>query len=214
MLKRLGHQVVSVAENGRELVEHCRQQRPDLVITDIKMPEMDGIEASQEICRERPVPIILVSAFQDGKLIERAEADSVLAYLVKPIGPDDLVPAIAIARRRFEELTGLRKESADLRQALTDRKVIEQAKGVLMKVAGLDEPTAFRRLQGTGRRQESETHRSRRVDHRAAKSAATRIGLVLVDVSRISLPSTAAGRRLRDSLRNLIPRAEGRVKVK
>ncbi len=91
--------------------------------------------------------MILVSAYQDGKLIERAEADSVLAYLVKPIGPDDLVPAIAIAVRRFEELQTLRKESADLRQALSDRKVIEQAKGVLMKVAGLDEPTAFRRLQ-------------------------------------------------------------------
>ena len=147
MLKRLGHQVVSVAENGRELVEHCREQRPDLVITDIKMPEMDGIDAAQEICRERPVPVILVSAHQDGKLIERAEADSVLAYLVKPIGPDDLVPAIAIAVRRFEELQALRKESADLRQALSDRKVIEQAKGVLMKVAGIDEPTAFRRLQ-------------------------------------------------------------------
>ncbi len=111
------------------------------------MPQMDGIEASQEICRERQVSVILVSAYQDGKLIERAEADSVLAYLVKPIGPDDLVPAIAIAVRRFEELQTLRKELADLRQALCDRKVIEQAKGVLMKVAGLDEPTAFRRLQ-------------------------------------------------------------------
>ena len=146
MLKRLGHQVVSVAENGRELVEHCREQRPDLVITDIKMPEMDGIEAAQKICGERQIPVILVSAYQDGK-DRPAENDSVLAYLVKPIGPDDLVPAIAIAVRRFEELQTLRKESADLRQALCDRKVIEQAKGVLMKVAGLDEPTAFRRLQ-------------------------------------------------------------------
>jgi response regulator NasT len=147
MLKRLGHQVVSVAENGRELVEHCHEQRPDLIITDIKMPDMDGIEAAQEICRERPVPIILISAFQDAALIERAEANSVLAYLVKPIGPDDLAPAIAIATRRFAELQALRKESADLRQALSDRRVIELAKGVLMKVAGLDEPTAFRRLQ-------------------------------------------------------------------
>jgi response regulator NasT len=147
MLKRLGHQVVSVAETGRELVKHCREQKPDLIITDIKMPDMDGIEAAAEICRERPVPVILVSAFQNAALIERAEADSVLAYLVKPIGPDDLVPAIAIATRRFAELQALRKESADLRQALSDRRVIEQAKGVLMKVAGLDEPTAFRRLQ-------------------------------------------------------------------
>lgn len=147
MLKRCGHQVVSVAENGRELVEHCRGLNPDLVITDIKMPEMDGIEASREICRERPVPVILVSAHQDAKLIERAVGDSVLAYLVKPIGPDDLVPAIAIAMRRFEELQALRKEAADLRQALSDRKVIEQAKGILMRVAAIDEKTAFRRLQ-------------------------------------------------------------------
>jgi two-component system, response regulator PdtaR len=147
MLKRCGHQVVSVADNGRELVEHCRELNPDLVITDIKMPEMDGIEASREICRERPIPVILVSAHQDAKLIERAEANSVLAYLVKPIGPDDLVPAIAIAMRRFEELQALRKETADLRQALSDRKVIEQAKGILMRVAAIDEKTAFRRLQ-------------------------------------------------------------------
>jgi len=147
MLKRLGHKVVSVAENGRELVEHCREQNPDLVITDIKMPEMDGIDAATEICRERPVPVILVSAHHDAALIDRAEADSVLAYLIKPIGPDDLVPAIAIATRRFEELQALRKETTDLRQALADRKVIEQAKGILMKVAAIDEKTAFRRLQ-------------------------------------------------------------------
>ncbi len=147
MLKRLGHQVVSVAENGRELIEHCREQKPDLVITDIKMPGMDGIDAAAEICRERPVPVILVSAHHDAALIEKAEADSVLAYLVKPIGPDDLVPAIAIATRRFEELQALRKETSDLRQALADRKLIEQAKGILMKVAGVDEKTAFRRLQ-------------------------------------------------------------------
>lgn len=147
MLKRLGHRVVSIAENGRELIEHCHEQKPDLVITDIKMPEMDGIDAVTEICRERPVPVILVSAHHDAALIDRAEADSVLAYLIKPIGPDDLVPAIAIATRRFEELQALRREATDLRQALADRKQIEQAKGILMKVAGVDEKTAFRRLQ-------------------------------------------------------------------
>ncbi len=143
----LGHQVVSVAENGTELVEHCRQLNPDLVITDIKMPAMDGIEASQIICAESPRPIILVSAHHDPALIERAEADHVLAYLVKPIGKADLEPAIALAVHRFAEIQALRKEAADLRQTLSDRKIIEQAKGVLMKVAGIDERTAFRRLQ-------------------------------------------------------------------
>ncbi|HET6879739.1 MAG TPA: response regulator [Pirellulales bacterium] len=147
MLPTLGHRVVSVAENGRELVEHCRTLKPDLVITDIKMPELDGIDASNEICAERPVPVILVSAYHDPELIKRAEADHVLAYLVKPIGKAALGPAIAVAMRRFAELQELRKEAADLRQALTDRRVIEQAKGVLMKVTGVDERSAFRRLQ-------------------------------------------------------------------
>ena len=147
ILPTLGHQVVSVAETGLELAEHCRTLQPDLVITDIKMPDMDGIEAAQTICAERPVPIILISAYHDAELVERAEADHVLAYLVKPIGKAALGPAIGLAMRRFSELQELRKEAADLRQALADRHVIEQAKGVLMKVTHIDERTAFRRLQ-------------------------------------------------------------------
>ncbi|HVA51197.1 MAG TPA: response regulator [Pirellulales bacterium] len=147
MLPTLGHQVVSVAENGVELVEHCRALKPDLVISDIKMPDMDGIDASQAICADRPLPIILVSAYHDAELIKRAEADHVLAYLVKPIGKAALEPAIALAMRRFTELMELRKEAADLRQALADRRIIEQAKGVLMKVTNIDERSAFRRLQ-------------------------------------------------------------------
>jgi two-component system, response regulator PdtaR len=147
MLPRCGYQVVSVAENGRQLIEHCRELHPDLVITDIKMPDMDGIEASLEIFRERPVPVILVSAYHDPDLIERAEADHVLAYLVKPIGLADLQPAVAVAVRRFSEIQALRQEATDLRQTLADRKVIEQAKGVLMKVTKASEKDAFRRLQ-------------------------------------------------------------------
>ena len=148
MLPTLGHQVVSVAENGRELVEHCRTLQPDLVITDVKMPDMDGIDAAFTICRERPVPVILVSAYHDPELIKRAEADHVMAYLVKPIGQAALEPAIALAMRRFAEMQLLRQEAVDLRQTLADRRVIEQAKGVLMKVVvGLDERGAFRRLQ-------------------------------------------------------------------
>lgn len=147
VLPRFGHQVVSVAENGKQLVEQCREHLPDLVISDIKMPELDGIEACTQICQERPVPVIMVSAYHDPALIERAEADHVLAYLVKPIGLADLQPAISIAMRRFAELQALHKECNDLRQALSDRKVIEQAKGLLMKLAGIDEKDAFRRLQ-------------------------------------------------------------------
>jgi response regulator NasT len=147
VLPRLGHQVVSVAENGRQLIQHCREVKPDLIITDIKMPDVDGIEASTQICQERTVPVILVSAYHDPALIERAEADHVQAYLVKPIGIADLPPAIAIAMRRFGELQALQKDCNDLRQALSDRKVIERAKGLLMKLAGIDEKEAFQRLQ-------------------------------------------------------------------
>jgi response regulator NasT len=147
MLRTAGHQVVSIAENGRELVEHCRATKPDLVITDIKMPEMDGIAASTEICRERPVAIILVSAYHDATLVERAADDHVMAYLVKPIGKAQLAPAIAVAMQRFEQFQKVSREASDLRQALADRKVIEQAKGILMKVTGADEKDAFHRLQ-------------------------------------------------------------------
>jgi two-component system, response regulator PdtaR len=147
VLPRLDHAVVAVAQNGRELVDLCRTSNPDLVITDIKMPELDGIEAATQIYLNRPVPVILVSAFNDATLIERAESDHIMGYLVKPIKQADLAPTIAIAVRRFEQFQTLRNEAADLRQALTNRKVIEKAKGVLMKKGNLDEPEAFRRLQ-------------------------------------------------------------------
>lgn len=147
ILPLLGHEVVAAAETGRQLVEKCRTEKPDLVITDIKMPDMDGIDAASRIYKEAAVPVILVSAHHDAATVERASAEYVMAYLVKPIKQADLEPAIAIATRRFEQFQALRKESADLKQALEDRKVIEKAKGVLMKKAGLDEHDAFRRLQ-------------------------------------------------------------------
>jgi response regulator NasT len=147
ILPRLGHQVLATAESGHDLVDLCRKAEPDLVITDIKMPDLDGIDAASQIYQERPVPVILVSAFHDPELIARAEADHVLGYLVKPIKQSDLEPAIVLAMRRFEQFEALRKEAADLRQALADRKVIERAKGLLMKKVGLDEQEAFRRLQ-------------------------------------------------------------------
>ena len=147
ILPLLGHQVSPWPETGRELVELCAATRPDLVITDIKMPDMDGIDAAAQIYKNAPVPVILVSAYHDPEFIRRAEADHIMAYLVKPIKQADLEPAIGIAMRRFEQFQALRKETSDLKQALEDRKVIEKAKGILMKKAGLDEHDAFRRLQ-------------------------------------------------------------------
>ena len=147
MLPLCGHEVVSVAATGAQLVEHCRRVRPDLVITDVKMPDMDGIDASIEVCRERPVPFILVSAYHDAETIHRAEADYIMGFLVKPIGKVDLGPAIAVALRRFEQFQKVRREAADLRQALADRQIIEQAKTMLMAATGADEKEAFQRLQ-------------------------------------------------------------------
>jgi two-component system, response regulator PdtaR len=147
ILPLLGHHVIAVARDGKELVELCAATQPDLVITDIKMPDMDGIEAATQICKKGPMPIILVSAYHDPEYIRRAENDHILAYLVKPIKQAELEPAIAIAMRRFEQFEALRKETSTLKQALEDRKVIEKAKGILMKKAGLDEHDAFRRLQ-------------------------------------------------------------------
>jgi AmiR/NasT family two-component response regulator len=147
LLPRLGHQVVGAARTGRELVELCKQHKPDLVITDIKMPDLDGIDAATQIYQDCPVPVILVSAFHDAELIARAEADHILGYLVKPIKQTDLAPVIALAMRRFQQFEELRREAADLRQAMEDRKVIERAKGILMKRGPMDEPQAFRRLQ-------------------------------------------------------------------
>jgi response regulator NasT len=147
ILPRLGYAVTFVAQNGRELLDHCRTHHPDLVITDIKMPDMDGIDAAVAIYQDRPTPVILVSAFHDPDLIKRAKADHIMAYLVKPIKQADLQPVIGLAMRRFEQFQALRQEATDLRQALEDRKIIERAKGILMKKTNLDEQEAFGRLQ-------------------------------------------------------------------
>jgi response regulator NasT len=150
-LSVLGHEVVGIAATGRELVEQARTTQPDLVITDIKMPEIDGIDAADEICQDGPIPIIIVSAYHDRELVSRAGESHVLAYLVKPIGQQDLETAISIVMRRFEQFQDLRRETADLRQAMADRKIIERAKGILMQRAGLSEEEAYRRLNKTAR---------------------------------------------------------------
>ena len=143
----LGHRVTNAVSTGRQLIAAARESRPDLIITDIKMPDMDGIAAAAELYLDYPVPVILVSAYHEPELIARAEADHIMAYLVKPIKQVDLEPAIALATRRFEQFQQLQKEANDLKQALADRKVIERAKGIIMKRTGLDEQEAFRRLQ-------------------------------------------------------------------
>jgi response regulator NasT len=150
-LPALGHRVVGVARTGTELVQQCRDTKPDLVITDIKMPDMDGIDAAAEVCRDRQLPVILVTAYQEPELLDRAGADHVLGYLVKPIKQTDLAPAITLAVRRFELIQSLRREAADLREALEDRKTVERAKGIVMKRLGVNEPEAYRRINHAAR---------------------------------------------------------------
>jgi response regulator NasT len=152
-LHGLGHEVVGSAETGRQLVELCRHSHPDLVVTDIRMPDMDGLDAARAIYDFEPVPIIVITAYHDPEFIKRAEEHHVLAFLVKPIKDVDLGPAIAIVLRRFDELESLRQENQSLSQALQDRKLIERAKGLLMKQAQLDEDAAFKRLQKIARDQ-------------------------------------------------------------
>lgn len=147
LLPDLGHQLVAVVTGGRELVEACHQHTPDLVITDIVMEDMDGIDAAREICRSEAVPFILVSSYYDAPLIERAQAEHILGYLIKPVRKADLETAIAIAMRRFEEYQILRMEADHYRHTLANRKIIERAKGILMSKAGMDESEAFARLQ-------------------------------------------------------------------
>ncbi len=146
-LATLGMEVVGEATTGREAVALARETAPDLVILDIKMPEMDGIEAAREISRARAVPIILLTAYSDQTLIERAAAAGVFAYLVKPVGEEDLLPAILTARTRFGEFQELRKEVTTLSEALEARKIIERAKGILMDRLRISEAEAFRRMQ-------------------------------------------------------------------
>jgi response regulator NasT len=153
VLTVLGHEVVCAARNGRELVQQCRACRPDLVITDVKMPEMDGIEAAQAIGREEALPVIVVAADHECDLTRLSDAEHVLAYLVKPVKEPELEPAIALVVRRFEQFQHLRREAATLRRTLEERKVIERAKGILMRTKRLDEGAAFLKLQKMARDQ-------------------------------------------------------------
>jgi len=146
-LEAIGHKVVAEAANGKEAVNLARELKPDLAILDIKMPEMDGIEAAQTITQERPIPIILLTAFSEQELAERAASTNVAAYLMKPVSEQDLLPAIALAVSRFKEFQSLHHEVDNLRDALETRKLVERAKGILMRRLNLTEEEAFRRMQ-------------------------------------------------------------------
>ncbi|WJW69965.1 response regulator [Candidatus Chlorohelix allophototropha] len=147
MLSVLGYQVVGEAGDGKQAVSLAREFKPDLVIMDIKMPEMDGITAAKILTEERIAPVLLLTAYSQQELVAGAREAGVIGYIVKPFRQDELQPAIEVALSRFREFCDLEKEIGDLRETLEARKVIERAKGVLMDQYGLKEADAFRRIQ-------------------------------------------------------------------
>jgi len=149
MLGESGYEVVGQANNGEQAVELTRKHRPDLVIMDVKMPVLDGISAAEAIGKERIAPVIMLTAFSQKELVERARDAGVMAYIVKPFTKDDLGPAIDIARSRWTELTALEGEVTDLGERLETRKAVDRAKGVLMQQLKLSEADAFRWIQKT-----------------------------------------------------------------
>jgi response regulator NasT len=147
LLERAGFEVCAEARDGVEAVELAQSEQPDLAIMDVKMPRLDGIEAARRILDERPIPIVMLTAYGQRDLVARAVEAGVFGYLVKPFREQDLLPAIETARARHEELSALREEADSLAEALAARKAIERAKGLLMEREGLSEADAFARLR-------------------------------------------------------------------
>ena len=147
LLERAGYDVVGEARDGEEAVALARSEAPDLALLDVKMPKLDGIDAARRILDERPIPIVMVTAYGERELVSRAVEAGVFGYLVKPFRETDLLPAIETARTRHQELVALREEADSLAEALAARKAIERAKGILMQREGLSEADAFARLR-------------------------------------------------------------------
>jgi len=148
-LRSLGHTVVGIAADGVSAVSMARTLAPDLVLLDVRMPHLSGLDAAEQIHMERPIPIILVTAYSDVETLERAAALPIFHYLVKPVSASQLSAAIAVAEARHTDWTRERSDSEDLRRKLDDRKVIERAKGILMEREQISEAAAYKILQRT-----------------------------------------------------------------
>jgi response regulator NasT len=149
MLAEEGYDVVGQAGDGQTAVELAELHRPDLVVLDVKMPKLDGIAAAQRIAEQRIAPVVILTAFSQRDLVDRARDAGAMAYLVKPFNKADLVPAIEMAVSRFAELTQLESEVHDLTEQLASRKAVDRAKAVLQDQLGITEPEAFRWIQKT-----------------------------------------------------------------
>jgi AmiR/NasT family two-component response regulator len=153
MLEEEGYSVVAEVGDGQQAVDRATELRPDLVILDIQMPVLDGLSAAEQIASARIAPVIVLTAFSQRELVERARDAGAMAYLVKPFSKNDLVPAIEVARARFSEMTALDSEVRNLEERLETRKVVEKAKGLLMAEQGISEAEAFRWIQRTAMNQ-------------------------------------------------------------
>jgi two-component system, response regulator PdtaR len=149
MLEEEGYSVVAEVGDGQQAVDRAAELRPDLVILDIQMPVLDGLSAAEQIATARVAPVIVLTAFSQRELVERARDAGAMAYLVKPFSKNDLVPAIEVARARFAEMSALDSEVRTLEERLEARKIVEKAKGKLMAEQGMTEAEAFRSIQRT-----------------------------------------------------------------
>jgi response regulator NasT len=149
LLTNEGYQVVAEAADGEEALALARELKPDLVVMDVKMPKMDGITAAATIAEERIAPVVMLTAFSQRELVERARDAGAMAYVVKPFDSSDVVPAIEIAVGRFAEIRAVEAEVADLEERFASRKAVDQAKGLLQESLGISEPDAFRWIQKT-----------------------------------------------------------------
>lgn len=146
-LRDHGFEVIAEAADGEKAVALAEELRPDLVVMDVKMPLMDGISAAEILTKRKIAPVVLLTAFSQRELVERASEAGALAYVVKPFTPNDLIPAIDIALGRFAQIQALEDEVVDLAERLETRKILDRAKGILNNTMGLTEPEAFRWIQ-------------------------------------------------------------------
>ena len=175
MLEEEGYSVVAEVGDGQQAVDRATELRPDLVILDIQMPVLDGLSAAEQIASARIAPVIVLTAFSQRELVERARDAGAMAYLVKPFSKNDLVPDIEVARARFSEMTALDGEVRTLEERLETRKVVEKAKGLLMAEQGISEAEAFRWIQRTAMNQRTSMTGLAQsiIDAQAAASAVT-----------------------------------------
>ncbi|MCC6730201.1 MAG: response regulator [Chthonomonadales bacterium] len=150
-LTTAGYEVVGEAAEGASGIEMARTLEPDFILMDVNMPGVNGIDATRQIMQERPMPIVILTAYSDDRLVEEAIEAGACAYIVKPIVSEQLIPAVRTALTRFEALQSIQQENQDLKEQLETRKLVERAKGILMDRARLSEADAFRRLQKTSR---------------------------------------------------------------